>query len=193
MFMSDIILKISISEQFNHLHPSLAKECSNIEGVNITIRKDNGPQASILLLATTIVVIKIAEGLFTKIGEVLAEELTKFIFPKIKENQEEPTIMTSKGIKTNANSSGYTLHHSVVMMSRNNRAIKFLFKSDWSLSQSSYAFQIILDEVRLYENDSKNQITPLTESIEPLGGMYLISVDIDTGELYPVSIIPNTR
>lgn len=187
LFMNKSLLTFIVEDHGNNTLVELLKtKTKDQEQINVMLVEAKGPQASVLLLMTTFIVAAFAEGFFSRLGEISAEELVD-IFKDIKSNQVEPEFITVGG-PSKSQDKGFSLHHSFYRPSHNSKTIKFLFKKNWSMEHFNSACIIMMNELRLYEKNKPNQITPLIDNNRPIAGLYLLSVNLEDNSIYSVDL-----
>lgn len=179
-------LFIAIEDQGSSaLYEKLLNKTQTEPNIYIETTPAKGPQASILLLTLSAIVVAFTKGFFSKLGEASAEKLIE-IFKDIKESQVEPTLISNTSAKKLDGE--YSLHHAFYRQSHNGKTIKFVFKKGWNMEQFNSACRIMMNELRLYENNKPNQIKPLIEVNRPISGLYLLSINLDDNSIFKVDI-----
>lgn len=181
-------LIICVNEQVDE--EIIRKIDKSIESVPNTLMlpaSSAGPQASVLLLGITFIAVKVCEGFFTKIGEMIAEKAFSDLMETIKESQQEPYIITAGGI-AKGTTNGYSLHHSIVYALSDRLNLKFIFKADWDMSQFNKAVIIYNREMRKYIKNQNNQISKIIETKLPLSGLHVITADLESDSIIHVDI-----
>lgn len=181
-------LIICVNEQIDEeITKKIKKSVESVPDTLITSTPHTGPQASILLAGITFVVVKVCEGFFTKIGEMFAEKALSDLMGTIKEDQQEPYIMTSGGI-AKGTTNGYSLYHSMTYALSDRLDLKFIFKADWDMSQFNKAVIIYNREMRKYIKNQNNQISNIIETKLPFSGLHIITADLDSDSIIHVDI-----
>ncbi|MFN4367297.1 MAG: hypothetical protein ACK4GA_06760 [Acinetobacter sp.] len=181
-------LIICVNEQVDEqIIRNIDKSVELVPDTLIVSSPHTGPQASVLLLGISIIAVKICEGFFTKIGEMIAEKAFSDLMGTIKENQQEPYIITAGGI-IKGTTNGYSLHHSIVYALNDRLNLKFIFKADWDMSQFNKAVIIYNREMRKYIKNQNNQISNIIETKLPLSGLHVITADLESDSIIHVDI-----
>ncbi|MFH7764586.1 hypothetical protein [Acinetobacter sp. BSP-28] len=181
-------LIICVNEQIDEdITKKIEKSIESVPNTLIVPIPPAGPQASILLAGITYIAVKICDGFFTKIGEMIAEKAFSDLMRSIKEGQQEPYIITAGGIMKGT-TNGYSLHHSIIYALSNGSTLKFIFKADWDMSQFNKAVIIYNREMRKYVKNQNNQISNIIETKLPFSGFHIITADLDSDSIIHVDI-----
>ncbi|EHU2500549.1 hypothetical protein ABTC33_16060 [Acinetobacter baumannii] len=185
MLQPESLVIIVENHEQNALLKELKGKSKDQQNIQIIAIPERGPQASLILVATSLVIVAFTEGFFSKLGEMAAEKVIE-IFKSIKSSQKEPILISNSPLKTD--DKGFSLHHAFYRDAHDGKKIKFLFKKDWSMEEFNSACILMMKELRLYEKNEPNQIEPLLQSIKPVTGIYLLSIQLEDETIYSVDI-----
>ena len=148
-----------------------------------------GPQASILLLAFSSIVVVFSTAFFAKLGHKTAED----VYPHIKEALStvyakyfgknpaiKKEIIVSQNAQHKASETKYSLVLSLYCVGPNNENVKFLYEQDCTREQFDAATEAYVHLIKEFTESGTGPIAELIEQSDTQEQTWLVARDSDT-------------